>query len=145
MANQSFYFQDSSKLQTNRHFNSSLCSSLLKRCFPALVLTAAVTGAKAETLSSPKGAEVYGTQAIIGVPSSKTVRIGWSYPVNFETPDLVFKVYHSTNLSMPVREWALLTNIPGYIRSATIRAAQDQEFFVMTASNYLGESKYASE
>lgn len=106
-------------------------------------LTAALHSAHADQFQSPKGAEIFGPQPIIVAPPSKTITIGWSYPVNFETPDLVFKVYASTNLNMPLNDWALLTNIPGNCRSAILSADKPQEFFLMTASNYLGESNYA--
>ncbi|HEY9510756.1 MAG TPA: hypothetical protein VIV82_12925, partial [Verrucomicrobiae bacterium] len=76
-------------------------------------------------------------------PPTKTITIGWSYPVNFETPDLVFKVYSSTNLNLPLNDWSLMTNIPGSCRSAILAADKPQEFFLMTASNYLGESDFA--
>lgn len=100
-------------------------------------------GSAGATLQSPKGEEVFGSQAIIVVPK-KTVTIGWSYPVYFETPDLVFKVYHTTNLSQPPQDWALLTNVPGNVRSTVVIAEQQQEFFLLTASNYLGESDFAT-
>lgn len=83
-------------------------------------------------------------QPVIPVPPKKTVTIGWSYPVHMETPDLVFKVYHSTDLRLPLREWVLLTNVPGNCRSTIVNANQPQEFFLMTASNYLGESNFAT-
>lgn len=119
----------------------------LNKCL--LVLSLLIAGSRAsaaESIQSPKGAEVFGDpQPVIVVPPSKTVRIGWSYPVNFETPDLVFKVYHATNLNLNPRQWALLTNIPGNFRSATLAADQAQEFFLMTASNYLGESDFGTD
>lgn len=95
-------------------------------------------------VQSPKGSEVFGTQEVISAPPSKTVTIGWTYPVQLETPDLVFKVYQSTNLGLPIREWALLTNIPGSSRTAILGADHPQQFFLMTASNSLGESDFAT-
>ena len=115
----------------------------LKALFAATFLVAGIQSTHAQSLQSPKGAEVF--QAIVLPPPQKTVRIAWSYPVNFETPDLVFKVYHATNLNVPFRQWELLTNIPGALRSATLVAEQSQEFFVMTASNYLGESDFSTQ
>ena len=74
----------------------------------------------------------------------KSVRILWTYAVAMQTPDLVFKLYHSTNLGVAVKKWPLLTNVPGTLRSVTVPINQPQEFFILTASNYLGESKFAT-
>ncbi|MBC8097316.1 MAG: hypothetical protein H7Y43_16040 [Akkermansiaceae bacterium] len=99
----------------------------------------------AEPLHSPKGAEVFGPpqQVILVPPPRKTVTIGWSFPVNFETSDLVFKVYSTTNLTFRLNEWSLMTNVPGTLRETVLPADQPRAFFVVTASNYLGESEFA--
>ena len=100
---------------------------------------------QAKPLQSPRGAEVFGPHpSIVGPPTKKTVRIVWTYAVSRETPDLVFKLYHSTNLATAYRKWPLLTNIPGTSRSVTVPITQAREFFILTASNYLGESSYAT-
>lgn len=120
-------------------------ATLFKKSFLAVVLlTAGLQCSEAAGVQSPKGAEQYGSAAMIAVPSKK-VRIGWSFPVAFETSDLVFKVYHSTDLRVPVNQWPLWTNIPGSNRFAEVSADQVQEFFVVTASNYLGESGFATQ
>lgn len=122
----------------SRKFSSRIRFALLLG-----TLTVAFQSAHADQFQSPKGAEVFGPQMIIVPPPKKTITIGWSYPVNFETPDLVFKVYSSTNLNTPLDDWSLMTNVPGSCRSAILAADRPQEFFLMTASNYLGESDYA--
>jgi hypothetical protein len=114
-----------------------------KTWFAASLCLATTLLARAEVLQSPKGEEVFGSQAIIAAPPTRTVTLGWQYPASFVTPDLVFKVYRATDLHRPFREWALLTNIPGGHRSAIVPADQTKEFFIMTASNYLGESQFA--
>jgi hypothetical protein len=119
-----------------------ILSGLKKSSFAIIVSIVALQSAHAESLQSPKGAEVF--QAAIVVPPQKTIRISWSYPANWETPDLIFKVYHSPDLHVAIRQWALLTNIPGSVRNADLPANQTQGFFVMTASNYLGESSFAT-
>jgi hypothetical protein len=43
-----------------------------------------------------------------------------------------------------VRYWPLLTNVPGTARSVTVPMDQPREFFTLTASNYLGESRFAA-
>jgi hypothetical protein len=77
-------------------------------------------------------------------PLEKKLQLQWNYPAHLESQDLVFKVYHSTNLSQPVGEWALLTNVPGNFRSISFSPNKEKEFYVLTASNYLGESKMAT-
>jgi hypothetical protein len=115
-------------------------SFVLKAVLTLATLLAAAQMLVAAPLHSPKGAEVFASSAV----PMKTVRIGWSYPLHFETPDLIFKVYHSTDLTISPVRWALLTNLPGYMRFVDLPAEKRQEFFVVTASNYLGESGFAS-
>ena len=89
---------------------------------------------KALALQSPRGRELLGnnrTMAPIamGAPAVTVVHIIWNFPVNLETPDLIFKLYHSTNLTVPLRQWPLLTNIPGHVRDVPVSVGQAQEFF----------------
>jgi len=97
-----------------------------------------------QVFQSPRGAEIFGGAPAAVQPPVKTVRILWTYAVAMQTPDLVFKLYHSTNLAVAVKKWPLLTNVPGTLRSVTVPVNQRQEFFILTASNYLGESKFAT-
>jgi len=61
-----------------------------------------------------------------------------------ETLDTIFKLYHSRNLALPLQKWTVLTNIPGDARSASIPMTIPMDFFVLTVSNYRGESGYAT-
>ena len=104
---------------------------------------------KALALQSPRGKELFGNNrtmvpVAMGAPSITAVRIVWDFPASLETPELIFKLYHSTNLAVPLRQWPLLTNIPGNVREVPVSINQPQEFFVLTASNRLGESGYAT-
>lgn len=86
------------------------------------------------------------TQASAVIPITPTpVRLSWTFPTNRETPDMIFKVYHSFNLGVPVSQWGVLTNIPGSLRSLSLTAFYPAEWFTLTASNYLGESGYATK
>jgi hypothetical protein len=98
---------------------------------------------QADVIRSPRGAEVFNPRPAIPAPSSKTIRILWSYAIASQTPDLVFKIYHSYDAAVAVRYWPLLTNVPGSVRSVTVPMNQPREFFILTASNYLGESRFA--
>lgn len=108
------------------------------------VFALALCSTQAGVLRSPRGSEVFNPRPAIPQPSSKTIRILWNYAVASQTPDLVFKVYHSYDARVALRNWALLTNVPGTARSVTVPMNQPQEFFTLTASNYLGESRFAA-
>jgi len=118
------------------------------KCLVVLgVFTVSLQIVNAQSVESPRGAEVFDNArrtAISALPPEKKIRLSWNFPLERQTPDLVFKVYHSTNLSIPLRLWAALTNIPGTLRSVEILADKSQEFYIVTASNYLGESDYAT-
>lgn len=73
-------------------------------------------------------------------PPSGNVVLSWSYPAESLSPDLTFRVYASTNLATPITNWACLTNIAGTNLSASVKIQPGQMFFVMTASNFWGES-----
>ena len=109
-----------------------------------LMLFAGLQKSRAQGVQSPRGADVFGQSTIsVILPPAKKVRVSWSFPVNRETPDLIFKLYHSNTLLRPLRNWNLLTNIPGTLRNVDLPAVKAAEFFVMTASNYLGESGFS--
>src|SRR5262245_3460623 len=88
------------------------------------VLALVVSSSQARVLRSPRGAEIFGATPASIQPQERTIRILWSYAVSRQTPDLVFKVYHSTNLGVAMRNWPLLTNVPGAARSVTLPANQ---------------------
>src|SRR5262245_54670625 len=65
--------------------------------------------ARADTLQSPRGADLFSQATpMVLLPPGKKLRLVWDYPVQRETPDLVFKVYHSTRLGPSFHDWALL-------------------------------------
>ena len=104
-------------------------------------------GSAQAALMSPRGAALFSsepTALAVSVPAPKTVRLEWDFPVSLETPDLIFKVYHSVNLNLSLPQWASLTNVPGNLRSVEVPASLPMEFFGLTASNYLGESTWAT-
>jgi hypothetical protein len=116
------------------------------KCLLALaaVLSGLSSVQAAGNVQSPRGGETFGTLAV-PAPSGKTVQLSWQFPAARQTPDLVFKVYQSTSLGLPLRLWSVLTNLPGTTRSVDIAADNAQAFFVVTASNFLGESGYATK
>ena len=123
--------------------------STLTRSLAVLgILVAGLQFSQARPLYSPRAAETFGTLSAApaaGTPIVKTIRISWSFPIEAQSPDLIFKLYHSTSLAVPVDQWPVLTNIPGTVRSAVIVADKVCEFFALTASNYLGESDFSAK
>lgn len=110
----------------------------------AAVLGATLLPAQAQQLHSPKGQEVFGEPTATSAPARRKIRLQWDYPVEFQTTDLIFKLYHSTNLALPLRHWPLLTNVPGDWRAVEVFTERSGEFFVLTASNAYGESDFAT-
>ena len=110
-------------------------------------IAAFASGSVKAALLSPRGADLFSrepTALAVTVTASKTVRLEWDFPVSLETPDLIFKVYHSATLDRPRPLWGLVTNVPGTLRSIELTADRPVEFFGLTASNYLGESRWAT-
>lgn len=75
----------------------------------------------------------------------RSVTLSWSFPQSLETPDLIFKLYHSTDLAVPLAQWPLYLTVPGTNRSVAVPAVEAKEFFTLTVSNYLGESGFATQ
>ncbi|HLP76464.1 MAG TPA: hypothetical protein VK327_06035 [Candidatus Paceibacterota bacterium] len=68
--------------------------------------------------------------AVILPPPVKTVTLTWNYPVS--DPEIVFNVYGTTNLALPLMQWPLLSTVTNL--SCTL-PMQDRCFFTVTASN----------
>lgn len=76
--------------------------------------------------------------AVAGAPRT-TISFAWDYPDNDAE---VFKLYSSTDLSVPFSSWALVTNAPGGSnRTLTIPlTGPGPRWYVLTVSNLAGES-----
>lgn len=73
------------------------------------------------------------------------VTLAWDpYPTNQISPDLVLKVYSSTNATAPLSTWPLLTTVNPTNSTVTLPTDAQQRFFVMTASNWWGESFFSN-
>jgi len=77
-------------------------------------------------------------------PPSGRVNLVWDYPTNELSPDLVFRLFHSTNITVPMTNWVVLTNVPGTSTSVSVVITPGIHFFVMTASNFWGESDFSN-
>jgi hypothetical protein len=65
------------------------------------------------------------------------VTLAWTYP---DTPPDWFKLYHSTNLTLPLTNWAVIAQVPGtnsdgLVTSLQISIEPGLHFFYLTASN----------
>ena len=74
----------------------------------------------------------------------KSVTFHWEYPAEELTNVLAFKLYSSTDISVPLTNWTVLTNIVGTVTNITIPIQPGKRFFVMTASNWWGESEFSN-
>ncbi len=89
-----------------------------------------------------------------GGPFRTTVVLQWDYPVADYTPDMVFKIYATDDLSIPMTNWVVVTNVAGttnYLPTDTIVTNQVElpitapiQFYTATASNWWGESDFSN-
>lgn len=82
------------------------------------------------------------------------VLLSWNCPTNQITPDLSFRIYGITNLTAPLSQWSLITNVAvtnlpvplvdtngnATNFNVLLNIQPQQYFFVATASNFWGES-----
>jgi len=75
------------------------------------------------------------------LPSGPTpITLAWDYPAADLSTGLVFRVYHTTTITTPVANWAVITNVAGTNLSVTLTVTPGARFYVVTASNFWGES-----
>jgi len=73
------------------------------------------------------------------IPSGPTpITFAWNYPSNVQVD--VFKIYSSTNVNLPLTNWALISTVPGTNATANFLIQPGIWFFYCTASNFWGES-----
>ena len=71
--------------------------------------------------------------------TNEVVTLAWDYPSAEVTNIAAFKVYQSEDVSRPLREWPLLTNVSGALQVSFL-LEPGRHFFFVTASNFWGES-----
>lgn len=81
--------------------------------------------------------------AAAAMPSGNVV-LSWNYPTNELATNLVFKIYGTNLLNSSFSNWPVLTNATGTNLSIPIRIVPGPFFFVMTASNFWGESDFSA-
>jgi hypothetical protein len=121
------------------------CITPLKLLLAVGFLCFGLQSSRADAFLSPRATELFGQMTpMVVLPPGQKIRLVWDFPVSKETPDLIFKVYHSRRIGPSFESWLVLTNVPGNLRSVDLPAIKTLEFFVLTASNYLGESSFAT-
>lgn len=75
---------------------------------------------------------------------SPTVTLMWDYPAEELGTNLIFKIYHSTDPTLPAMAWPELTNVIGTNLSVSLPMESGAHFFTLTASNSAGESAFAT-
>lgn len=75
--------------------------------------------------------------AAIQIPQNITLI--WSQE-NPATTDITYKVYSSTNLSIPIAQWTLIKLVPGTNYQTTISVTPGRAWYSVTASNFWGET-----
>lgn len=73
------------------------------------------------------------------VPSAE-VKLSWDFPP--DKTNAVFRVYHSTNLTIPKTNWAVLQTTTNKV--AVLRVPVGVNFFAITASNFWGETGFST-
>ena len=66
------------------------------------------------------------------------ITLAWDYTVSDITPDMIFKIYHSTDVA--ATNWPLMTNVSPPALSVQLTILPGAHFFYATASNFWGES-----
>lgn len=73
----------------------------------------------------------FSSSAVILPPPSQKVTLSWEYPD--ANPDIVFNVYGTTNLTLPMTQWPLVVTTTQ--TSCSLPMQGESFFFVVAASN----------
>lgn len=83
-------------------------------------------------------------QLVIAPPPTGNIRLSWDYDPSLLGTNLWFNIYETTNLTTPLSQWNLLTNVPGTNLSVDLTVGIGAHFIVGTSSNFWGESSITS-
>lgn len=72
------------------------------------------------------------------------VTLTCDYPANQLSTNLTFKVYSHTNLAVAATSWPLVATFKGTNTTVTLPIDATQRYYVMTASNWWGESSFSN-
>ena len=77
-------------------------------------------------------------------PPSGTVKLAFDYPDSEVTPDLVFYLYGSSSLNIPMTNWVALASTEGTNRAFTATIMPGRYYFVAIVSNFWGVSDFSN-
>ena len=79
------------------------------------------------------------------IPTGPTsITLAWNYPANQLSTGLVFRVYSSLDITTPLQNWTVLTNVVGTNLFVTLSVQPGARYFSLTASNLWGESDFSN-
>lgn len=70
------------------------------------------------------------------------IRLIWNYPTNALSTNLTFAILHSSDLTVPITQWPVLTNVVGTNPSASVSMGSGQDFFIISAQDSTGGTNY---
>jgi len=104
--------------------NAGMRTILIIACFVALLVNAA-------------------PQLIVAPPNGH-VKISWDYDPNELSTNLFFILYETTNITTPLTNWTVLTNMVGTNTYGQFDVVPGEHYFVAQASNFWGETSITS-
>jgi hypothetical protein len=72
------------------------------------------------------------------------VTLTWLTNVNTPSPDFIYKLYSTTNLSVSLTNWPIYATFSGTNTGITLPIDSNQRWFVLTASNWWGETFFSN-
>jgi hypothetical protein len=71
------------------------------------------------------------------------ITLAW-IPANTPSTNFIYKIYSSTNILQPPTNWSVYATASGSVSNITLPIDANQRWFVMTASNWWGESSFSN-
>ena len=79
----------------------------------------------------------------IADPPSK-IGLAWDLKPDFVTSNATIRIYSSTNITVPLKQWTVLTNVPATTNLIYIPVVPGKAFYSATYSNFWGESDFSN-
>jgi alpha/beta superfamily hydrolase len=78
--------------------------------------------------------------ATVAASVSEIVTLAWQHGASGPDPATTYRIYHSTDVALPVAQWAEVAQIAGDQTNHSLNIMPGEHFFVMNASNFWGLS-----
>lgn len=82
-------------------------------------------------------------EAQVIVPSGD-VTLQWDYEPSEMTTQTTFIIYHTTNATLNLTNWPMLTNFPAVTNRVKVNIVPGEHYFVLTASNFWNSKGFES-